>query len=91
MLGFVSMFMDISSEIIYSLLLMFLVTSLGASAAMVGLIEGVAEAASPIVKAFSGALSDYLGTRKWLAVIGYAMGGLCQVNGRRLPVSMKHS
>lgn len=76
MLGFVSMFMDISSEIIHSLLPMFLVTGLGASATMVGLIEGVAEAASPIVKVFSGTLSDYLGNRKWLAVIGYAMGAL---------------
>ncbi|MGF6302171.1 MFS family permease [Paraburkholderia sp. WC7.3d] len=76
MLGFVSMFMDISSEVIHSLLPMFLVTSLGASATMVGLIEGVAEAASPIVKVFSGALSDYLGNRKWLAVIGYGMGAL---------------
>lgn len=76
MLGFVSMFMDISSEIIHSLLPMFLVTSLGASAMMVGLIEGVAEAITPIVKMFSGALSDYLGNRKWLAVIGYGMGAL---------------
>ncbi|MFM0415318.1 MFS transporter [Paraburkholderia aromaticivorans] len=76
LLGFVSMFMDISSEMIHSLLPMFLVTSLGASAVMVGLIEGVAEATSPIVKIFSGALSDYLGNRKWLAVIGYGMGAL---------------
>jgi MFS family permease len=76
MLGFVSMFMDISSEIIHSLLPMFLVTSLGASAMMVGLIEGVAEATTPIVKIFSGALSDYLRNRKWLAVIGYGMGAL---------------
>ena len=76
MLGFVSMFMDISSEIIHSLLPMFLVTSLGASAMMVGLIEGVAEATAPIVKIFSGALSDYLGNRKWLAVLGYGMGAL---------------
>ncbi|KFX64477.1 MULTISPECIES: MFS transporter [Paraburkholderia] len=76
MLGFVSMFMDISSEIVHSLLPMFLVTSLGASATMVGLIEGVAEATTPIVKMFSGALSDYLGNRKWLAVIGYSMGAL---------------
>ncbi|CAN7600863.1 MFS transporter [Caballeronia sp. LjRoot29] len=76
MLGFVSMFMDISSEIIHSLLPMFLVTSLGASAMMVGLIEGVAEATTPIVKTFSGVLSDYLGNRKWLAVIGYGMGAL---------------
>ncbi|MFL9959012.1 MFS transporter [Paraburkholderia nemoris] len=76
MLGFVSMFMDISSEIVHSLLPMFLVTSLGASATMVGLIEGIAEATTPIVKMFSGALSDYLGNRKWLAVIGYSMGAL---------------
>ncbi|GJH20204.1 MFS transporter [Caballeronia novacaledonica] len=76
MLGFVSMFMDISSEIIHSLLPMFLVTGLGASAMMVGLIEGVAEATAPIVKMVSGALSDYLGNRKWLAVIGYGMGAL---------------
>jgi MFS family permease len=76
MLGFVSLFMDTSSEIIHSLLPMFLVTSLGASATMVGLIEGVAEAAAPIVKVFSGTLSDYLGNRKWLAVIGYGMGAL---------------
>ena len=76
MLGFVSMFMDISSEIIHSLLPMFLVTSLGASAMMVGLIEGVAEATTPIVKIFSGALSDYLRNRKWLAVIGYGVGAL---------------
>ncbi|MFM0597207.1 MFS transporter [Paraburkholderia dilworthii] len=75
-LGFVSMFMDISSEIVHSLLPMFLVTSLGASATMVGLIEGVAEATTPIVKMFSGALSDYLGNRKWLAVIGYGIGAL---------------
>nr|WP_254700275.1 MFS transporter [Trinickia violacea] len=75
-LGFVSLFMDISSETIHSLLPMFLVTSLGASAMTVGLIEGIAEAAAPIVKMFSGALSDYLGNRKWLAVIGYGMGTL---------------
>lgn len=76
MLGFVSMFMDISSETVHSLLPMFLVTSLGASATIVGLIEGVAEAVTPIVKVFSGTLSDYLGNRKRLAVIGYAMGAL---------------
>jgi MFS family permease len=73
-LGFVSMLMDISSEMIHSLLPMFLVSSLGAGVATVGLIEGVAEAAAPIVKVFSGSLSDYLGKRKWLAVAGYALG-----------------
>jgi sugar phosphate permease len=70
------MFMDISSEIVHSLLPMFLVTNLGVSATMVGLIEDIAEAATPIVKMFSGALSDYLGNRKWLAVIGYSIGAL---------------
>jgi MFS family permease len=75
-LGFVSMLMDISSEMIHSLLPMFMVGTLGASALMVGLIEGVAESTALIVKIFSGALSDYLGKRKGLAVLGYAMGAL---------------
>jgi MFS family permease len=75
-LGCVSMFMDISSEIIHSLLPMFLMTSLGASAAIIGVIEGVAEATAPIVKLFSGALSDYLGNRKWIAVAGYGLSAL---------------
>jgi MFS family permease len=73
-LGFVSLLMDISSEIIHSLLPMFLVTTLGASALIVGLIEGCAEATAAVVKIFSGTLSDYLGNRKWLAVCGYALG-----------------
>ena len=75
-LGCVSLFMDVSSEMIHSLLPMFLMVGLGASAATIGIIEGLAEATSPIVKVFSGALSDYLGNRKWLAVAGYAMGAL---------------
>jgi MFS family permease len=75
-LGFVSMLMDISSEMIHSLLPMFLVASLGAGVATVGMIEGIAEAAAPIVKVFSGSLSDYLGNRKWLAVAGYALGAV---------------
>ena len=75
-LGFVSMLMDISSEMIHSLLPMFMVTVLGASALTVGLIEGLAEATALIVKVFSGALSDYLGKRKALAVFGYALGAL---------------
>lgn len=76
MLGFVSLLMDISSELIHSLLPVFLVSVLGASALTVGLIEGTAEAAALIVKVFSGTLSDYLGRRKGLAVIGYALGAL---------------
>jgi len=73
-LGFVSMLMDISSEMIHSLLPVFMVSVLGASALTVGLVEGVAEATALIVKVFSGTLSDYLGRRKMLAVIGYGLG-----------------
>lgn len=75
-LGFVSMLMDISSEMIHSLLPIFMVTALGASALAIGLIEGLAEATALIIKIFSGVISDYLGKRKSLAVIGYAMGAL---------------
>ena len=75
-LGLVSMLMDISSEMVHSLLPMFMVTTLGTSVLVVGLIEGLAEATALIVKVFSGALSDYLGRRKGLAVLGYAMGAL---------------
>jgi MFS family permease len=75
-LGFVSMLMDISSEMIHSLLPLFMVTTLGASALMVGVIEGLAESTALIVKMFSGAFSDYLGKRKGLAVFGYALGAL---------------
>ena len=75
-LGFVSMLMDISSEMIHSLLPLFMVSTLGASAFAVGLIEGAAESTALIVKVFSGALSDYLGKRKGLAVFGYALGAL---------------
>lgn len=73
-LGFVSMLMDISSEMIHSLLPLFMVGVLGASAFTVGLIEGLAESTALIVKVFSGVLSDYLGKRKGLAVLGYALG-----------------
>ena len=75
-LGFVSLLMDISSELIHSLLPVFMVTSLGASAFAVGLIEGAAEATALIVKVFSGALSDYWGKRKPLAVMGYGLGAI---------------
>ena len=75
-LGFVSLLMDISSEMIHSLLPMFMVGALGMSAFAVGLIEGLAEATALIVKVFSGALSDWLGKRKGLALFGYALGAL---------------
>ena len=73
-LGFVSLLMDVSSELIHSLLPVFMVTGLGASAFVVGIVEGIAEATALIVKVFSGTLSDYLGRRKALAVFGYALG-----------------
>jgi len=76
MLGFVSLFMDVSSELIHSLLPVFMVSSLGATALVVGLVEGVAEATALIVKVFSGTLSDYLGKRKALAVFGYGLGAI---------------
>ncbi|HQT78651.1 MAG TPA: MFS transporter [Rhodopila sp.] len=73
-LGFVSLFMDVSSELIHALLPLFLVDTLGVSMAAVGLIEGVAEATASITKVFSGVLSDRIGKRKLLAVIGYGLG-----------------
>ncbi|MBI1200760.1 MAG: MFS transporter [Phenylobacterium sp.] len=72
-LGFVSMFMDLSSEMVHALLPAFLVGTLGASVAVLGLIEGVAEATASITKVFSGWISDRLGRRKLLAVIGYGL------------------
>ena len=75
-LGFVSMLMDISSEMVHSLLPLFMVTTLGASAFTVGIIEGLAESTALIVKVFSGVISDYLGKRKGLAVFGYALGAI---------------
>lgn len=75
-LGFVSMLMDISSEMIHSLLPLFMVTILGASTIAVGLVEGSAESLALVMKVFSGTLSDYLGKRKALAVFGYALGAL---------------
>jgi sugar phosphate permease len=73
-LGFVSLLMDVSSEMIHSLLPVFLSTGLGASMLAIGLIEGAAEATALIVKVFSGAWSDWMGRRKPLAVLGYGLG-----------------
>jgi MFS family permease len=72
-LGFVSLLMDVSSEMIHALLPVYLVTVLGTSALTVGFIEGMAEATAAITKVFSGALSDWLGRRKLLAAIGYGL------------------
>lgn len=75
-MGFGSLFMDISSEMIHSLLPIFMVTVLGASMVTVGLIEGIAEATAAVLKVFSGALSDYLGRRKPLMILGYGLAAL---------------
>jgi MFS family permease len=78
-LGFVSMFMDISSEMVHSLLPVFMGTVLGASMITIGVIEGFAEAAALITKVFSGALSDRLGKRKLLAVLGYGLAAMTKL------------
>ena len=75
-LGFVSMLMDVSSEMIHALLPIYLVSVLGASMVTVGVIEGIAEATASITKIFSGALSDWLGKRKWLAAAGYGLAAV---------------
>ncbi len=75
-LGGVSLLMDISSEMIHSLLPLYLATGLGASALVIGLIDGLAEATALIVKVFSGVLSDWFGRRKVLALVGYGLGAL---------------
>jgi sugar phosphate permease len=73
---FVSMLMDISSEMIHSLLPLFMVTTLGSSVLTIGIIEGLAESIALIVKVFSGIISDYIGKRKGLALFGYSLGAL---------------
>ena len=75
-LGLVSLFMDISSEMIHALLPVFIVGTLGAGAIWLGLIEGVAEGTACIVKVFSGALSDRWGRRKSLALLGYGLAAV---------------
>ena len=75
-LGFVSMLMDVSSEMIHALLPVYLVVGLGATALTVGIIEGIAEATAAITKVFSGALSDRIGRRKELAALGYGLAAL---------------
>lgn len=75
-LGLISLFMDISSELVHGLLPIYLVGTLGSSMLTLGLIEGAAEATALIVKVFSGALSDYFGKRKGLLLLGYGLGAL---------------
>lgn len=78
-LGFGSLLTDVSSELVHSLLPLFLASVLGASVVTIGVIEGVAEATAAITKAFSGALSDYLRKRKFLIVLGYGLGALSKL------------
>ncbi|HPE47487.1 MAG TPA: MFS transporter [Hyphomonas sp.] len=75
-LGLVSLFMDVSSEMIHALLPLFLTATLGAGAVYVGIVEGVGEATAAIVKVFSGYVSDRFGRRKPLILIGYGLGTL---------------
>jgi MFS family permease len=75
-LGFVSLFMDLSSETIHALLPLFLTVTLGASVTAVGVIDGIAEATASISKVFSGWLSDRIGRRKPLILLGYGLGAL---------------
>lgn len=75
-LGFVSLFMDVSSEIVHSLLPIFLTTTLGLSVTLVGLVDGVAESTASIAKVFSGYISDRMRRRKPLILIGYGLAAL---------------
>ncbi|MDD5772389.1 MAG: MFS transporter [bacterium] len=74
--GVVSFFMDVSSEMIYPLVPLFLANTLGVNKSVIGLIEGIAESTASILKVFSGWLSDKIGTRKWLMVAGYGISTL---------------
>ena len=74
--GFTSFFMDISSEMVVNVLPLFLSNVLGVQTSIIGLIDGIAEATASILKMFSGWLSDKMGGRKWLAVIGYGLSAL---------------
>lgn len=75
-LGFVSLFMDVSSEMIHSLLPLFMTQALGLTALAVGVVEGVAESTASIVKIFSGSFSDWIGKRKPLLLAGYGLSAL---------------
>ena len=75
-LGLVSLLMDLSSELVHSLLPVFMTTVLGAGMLAVGIVEGIAEATASVLKAFSGALSDRMKRRKPLVVLGYGLAAL---------------
>ncbi|WP_431820896.1 MFS transporter [Burkholderia sp. F1] len=75
-LGFVSLLMDLSSELVHALLPVYLVTTMGMSVVALGVLEGAAEATALIVRIFSGAISDWLGRRKALLLAGYGLAAL---------------
>lgn len=77
-LGFVSLLMDVSSEMIHAVLPLFMVGTLGAGAVWIGLVEGTGEGTALVSKVFSGAIADRIGRRKGLVFAGYAMGVLCK-------------
>src|SRR5512135_2509184 len=74
--GLTSFFMDISSEMVINIIPLFLANVLGVKTNIIGLIQGIAEATASILKLFSGWLSDKMGGRKWLAVIGYGLSAV---------------
>ncbi|MEN6318037.1 MAG: MFS transporter [Syntrophaceae bacterium] len=75
-IGFISFLTDVSSELIFTLMPLFLANVLGAATVVIGLIEGVAESTASLLKLLSGWLSDKLGNRKYLSFIGYALSTL---------------
>lgn len=79
MLGIVSLLMDVSSEMINSLLPLYLTMGLGASALAIGFIEGLSVAIATVTKFLSGALSDFSGRAKPLAILGYGLGALSRL------------
>jgi MFS family permease len=74
--GLVSFFMDVSSEMIYPLVPLFLANMLGVNKSVIGLIEGIAESTASLLKVFSGWFSDRIGNRKWLMAAGYGISTL---------------
>lgn len=75
-LGTVSLLMDISTELIHSLLPIFMVSVLGANLTYVGIIEGIAESTALMTKMFSGTISDFLNKRKILVGLGYGLSAI---------------
>lgn len=74
--GWVSFFMDVSSEMVYPLVPLFLSSTFGASKSIIGLIEGIAEASASVLKLFSGVLADRFGRHKLLMGLGYGISTL---------------